>query len=153
MPFSKNINTYHDVVQVLATARREGGLTYTLPSNGAATNWVARAYHYRKLLTDTARRRAGNVPGFVPTTEWDDMLLTRDGKAVRIEFGKVKGTLTTADGREVQPIEIPIESGAAERIISTVPVAERKPVDDDGPTIDLDELEASARALMERNAK
>lgn len=125
MPFSRNLNTYTDVVLVLTAARERGGeVLYKLSSKGAAMNWRARAYNYRKLLVDSARARAGNIKGFVPTTDWDDMLLVLDGEGgVKISFSAVIGTLTDADGKEFKPTPIAKEPGDAERIISHVDVS------------------------------
>lgn len=126
MPFSKNINTYGDVVQVLTAARAQGGVsTYTLYSKGAAVMWRSRAYFYRTLLTKLAKERAGSVRGFVPTTDWDDMLLIAEGNAVKISFGRVSGRLTDEKGASIPtpPVER-VSEGDAEIILNTVPQVE-----------------------------
>lgn len=107
MPMSKNVSAYYDVGQVLTAARKEGGGMYDLGTPKAATHWRMRAYYYRTLLADADARAHAGVPGYMPTTEWDDMTLTLQGSAVVIEFGTVKGTLTNLQGKplEVKPLK------------------------------------------------
>lgn len=146
MPFSKNINTYADVVSILTTARAHGKpVRYELSSPGAAMNWVQRAFYYRKLLTNAARARAGNVPGFIPTTDWDDVLLTREGNVIIIAFGRVKGKLTDAEGGEELALTAAITTGSeAETIIRDIkPKAEPQP-----DNLDLGALESIAASLV-----
>jgi hypothetical protein len=115
--FSRNINTYTDVARVFETARQNGGLRYELPTPGHAINWRARAYYYRHLISSNARERAGNPPGFKPTTAWDDITLTTEGCDVIIRFGVVAGKMKNLAGEEVQPAKI-TGLGEAERIIA-----------------------------------
>lgn len=126
MPLSTNINTYHDVVQVLSTAREAGEpLRYTLPSRGAAVMFRARVFNFRSLLVKAAQAKQGNVVGFVPTTAWDDVSVELEPKpstSVVVGFGKLAGTLTTLSGRIVQPAEVPIAPPArSEEIIAGLP--------------------------------
>lgn len=144
MPLSKNLNTYTDVLQVLTTARKNGGAVYELRSPGAATNWVARAYYYRTLLTKTAIARAGQVKGFIPSTDWDDMLLTREGAKITIAFGRLAGKLTGEDGAELTLSDVRIDSGASEAIIQSLEPAAKTATD-----LDLDELERIAVRLKQ----
>jgi hypothetical protein len=145
MPLSKNINTYHDVVQILTTARQVGKpVYYELASPGAATMWRLRAHNYRTLLTKAARARAGNVPGFVPSTAWDDMFLTVEGSKVKIEFGGIRGKLSTEDGEKIEPVNLPVDHAASEVIL-------RQPIPQENTTetgLDLDALEAAAARLV-----
>lgn len=85
-------------------------------------NWRMRAYYYRTLLTRAARLRAGEVKGFIPTTNWDDMLLEVEGNKVKISFGRVAGKLTDEKGKEIVPKFLPKEEGAAEGILASQPL-------------------------------
>lgn len=150
MPMSKSLNSYGDVVQVLTAARERGGVVhYRLPSLGAAVAWRARAYFYRKLLTENAIKRAGSVRGFVPTTEWDDMLLETDGKGgVKISFGRVRGVLTDEQGLSFDPAPIRVQKGEAEEILANT---QPTPMDATEANI-LGDLEEAARAMIEKNS-
>jgi hypothetical protein len=130
MPFSTNINTYSDVVSVLSAARAAGGAVYELPPKAMARNWVARAYYYRKLLVKAARQRAGNLPGFTPSTDWDDMRLEVTDTNVHITFREVVGVLRNAGGLKLEVPFIPGDRGAAERIITQPQEAPAQPVPD-----------------------
>lgn len=134
MPLSKNLNTYHDVVAVLTTMRKQGGGEYELPSHGAAVTWRLRAYYYRKLLTEAAIKRAGSVRGFVPTTAWDDLYLTIEGNVVKIAFGKPTGKLRDNEGNEIPIDWVEVAPAEAENILATVdatPVTAREMLDED----------------------
>lgn len=146
MPMSKNLNTYNDIVQVLSAARAKGGVsTYKLPSLGAAVAWRARAYYYRKLLSENARIRAG-VKGFIPTTAWDDMLLETDGKGgVTIAFGRTRGQLVDEAGQSYIAPPVKIQVAEAEAIIASTPAPPLLPGEIDEFTLDLEE---SARRLL-----
>lgn len=117
MPFSTNINTYSDVVSVLTAARKAGGAIYELASPAKARNWSARAYYYRKLLVKAAQARAGKVPGFVPSTEWDDIELEVVGNSVRIRFQEIKGILKSVTGAQLEVPFIKGDRGASETLI------------------------------------
>jgi hypothetical protein len=86
MAFSRNLNTYFDIQDVLTAARQSGGGTYELDTYGAAIRWRARAYFYRTLLRNEDHAAAGNVPSYRPTTEWDDLRLTITDNTVFIEW-------------------------------------------------------------------
>lgn len=143
MPLSKNINTYFDVERVLNTARAHNGIRYELNSPGAAIQFRARCYNYRKLLAEQAIARSGNPPGFVPTTLWDDMIVAQDRNLVIISFGAVAGVLRDAEGRVVEPEPLFKDPGQAEEILSRAP----EPAVD--VTVETD-LEREARLLMEK---
>lgn len=146
MPLSKNINTYIDVVEILTAARERGGVvTYELRSKGAALNWRMRAYYYRTLLTRAAIRRAGDVKGFVPTTNWDDMLLEVEGNKVKISFGRIAGKLTDDKGKEIVPKFLPKEAGAAEEMLASQPLTIKQE--------NADLLEAASSLLKGGNKK
>lgn len=144
MPLSKNLNTYYDILQVLTTARAAGGIsTYALPTAGAATNWVARAYNYRALLIKAAVARAGQVKGFIPSTEWDDLLLIREGNIVKISFNRVVGVLTAETGEKLDILTPPKDTGAAESMIENLTPRSTEEVG-----INLDSLEEFAKNLV-----
>lgn len=97
MPLSKNLNTYADVKEILDTAHKAGGASYTLSSPNEALRWRQRAYYYRTLLF--------NRDSF---TKYDSMKLRLSGKdneIVHITFntGQV-GTLKSFDGKELKPV-------------------------------------------------
>jgi len=100
MPLSKSIHMYHDIQSALIAAREAGGAVCRLESANKAISWRQRAYYYRKLLAENDER-AHPIPGYVGSTEWDDMTLTieaSDPTGVRIEFGVVKGKLESLGG-------------------------------------------------------
>ena len=140
MPFSKNVNTYSDVAAVLKAARDSGSTIaeYECDTPGIAVNFRARAYAYRKLLRDIARESVQR-PGFHPTTEWDDMILTLDGRIVKIHFGRTTGVLRVrGQAVAIKPLERP--PAEAEQIIELAKVE---------PAVEEeDELTAQARALV-----
>lgn len=151
MPMSRNINTYADVDRVLRAARKAGNARYELPTRGAAVNWRMRAYFYRKLLTDLARTRAGRVPGFMPTTDFDDMFVEVEPKpstAVKITFTRLPGKLTDESGNELVPDPSHINPAGpsdVERILS-------QPAREDVEVVQLEEsdLERQARELVQK---
>jgi hypothetical protein len=152
MPLSKNINTYNDVLQVLQTARQANKpLIYTLSSPGAAVNFKSRVYYYRTLLVNAARARAGNVAGYVPTTDWDEVLVThkKGDVSVVITFGIPPGRLTDQEGNIITPVarQSVVSAGAAEVLIAAPPQKSRNKSDPE-PDFDLDELEREARQLL-----
>lgn len=107
MPLAKSLNSYYDVEQVLTTARKRGGLVYRFATSGAAVHWRSRAYYYRKLLATADAKQNPQILGYVPSTEWDDMVLTVDGASVRVAFGELKGQLETLDGQPIEPPKVP----------------------------------------------
>lgn len=145
MPFSRNLNTYHDVERVLATARKHGGLLYELQSPGKATHFRARVYYYRSLLMNAARDRAGNPPGFIPTTEWDDVIIDTSDNFCILKFGEVEGKMTTLTGEKVDAETVVRDSGASERILKTA--VERI------PEPEVDDLTATALRLIQEKSE
>lgn len=101
MPNSKNLNTYYDVSAVLTAARANGGAVYELPTPAAAKRWRFRAYAYRALLNESEQKRHALVPGYTPTTPWDDMYLTVEGSSIIIQFGTIRGVLRDMEGAEI----------------------------------------------------
>ena len=136
MPFSRNINTYTDIEAVLQAARKSGvnRCTYTLETRGLAVNWRARAYAYRALLRDAAHERL-SIPGYQPTTPWDDMILelAPGSRQVVIRFGvEVSGQLSVNG----QPVTI-------------APVTMPEPV----AAVVMEQLEAQTEDELEREAR
>lgn len=91
MSLPKDINAYEDVRKALEEARKLNGAKITFDTFGQAVRFVARAYTYRKLLRQNAVMASGGLPGFSPSTAWDDLILTHDKKSesleVKVEFG------------------------------------------------------------------
>lgn len=151
MSFSRNPNVYTDVVSVLTAARKAGGAIYTLPTAKAAVQWRARAYHYRSLLLNIARQRTGQPPGWFPSTEWDDLVLSHDPGScvVRISFMEALGQLSTPEG---EAIDIPVvkPQGGAELIVSrplpSAPAAQSDEIDLSDASL-LDEAEELRKKL------
>jgi len=139
MPLSKNLNTYYDVAQVLVSLRQIGGGFYELNTHGEAVMWRSRAYYYRSLLGKADRERLGNVPGYAPVTDWDDMFLTVIDTKVKVEFGRLKGTLTGLDGASLEPVKPAVRKASERRETSAQPT---------GEPLDLSDLEAEAQDLI-----
>ena len=112
MPFSKNLNTYADIEAVLQACRKTGQnrFNYKLETRGLAVNWRARAYYYRTLLRQQAEARL-SIPGFQPSTPWDDMTLelAPGSSEVVIRFGvNITGQLSIAGAPvEIGPVTMP----------------------------------------------
>ena len=94
MPLSKSPRSYGDVKAVLDLALEHGGGRYETESPNAAVRWRLRAYYFRSLLG----KQETPIPGYVPSTPYDEMFLTLDQEVVVIEFRKAKGTFTAPDG-------------------------------------------------------
>ena len=120
MALSKNINSYNDIRRVLETVLARGGSArYRTETKAQATRWRLRAYMYRKLLQQQALEAAGDLPGYTPTTPYDDMILRLDDTDVLIAF----------DGQAI-PGELLDESGAK------LPLVDNKPhIDEDDPLL------------------
>ena len=111
MPLSLNINNYGDIQRVLATALQRGAGRLALESEGAAHYWRQRAYKYRKLLIDQQWQALGCPIGHVPSTPYDNMILTVNGTNVLIEFRVSVGTLFDPDtGERLDLSDTPIPS-------------------------------------------
>ncbi len=118
MPLSTSIHSYLDVVQVLSAAREAGGGVYHLDTPGKATSWRQRAYYYRKLLARADAAKHGNVPGYSPSTIWDDLNLTIDPTnpaAVRIQFSVIEGKLEGLGGESLR-VSKPVATSPAPRV-------------------------------------
>lgn len=96
MPFSKNLSSYVEMKNVLEMARKAGGGEYELATRGQAIQWRQKAHFYRGLLYNLEAAKMGSIPGFVPSTPWDDMSLELRDNVVIISFGKPKGKFTPA---------------------------------------------------------
>lgn len=142
MPLSKNLNAYYDVAQVLMTLRQAGGGFYELPTHGLAILWRTKAYYYRTLLIKAAQAKNGSVPGFVPTTDWDDMYITVVGNTVRVEFGALKGVLKTLSGETLEALKPAVRSNEAGEILARTPLRP-KPEE----AVEIDDLEEAAKEL------
>lgn len=115
MGFTRSISAYALVDKVLRAARAAGGGQYTLPSRGAATNWRAKAYYYRRLLAEQDEAKNGNVPGYSGVSPFDDMSINRspsDEATLIISFGLPGGVLRTADGELIDTNSVPAAPAA-----------------------------------------
>jgi hypothetical protein len=130
MPLSTSIHSYLDVVQVLSAAQEAGGGVYHLDTPGKATSWRQRAYYYRKLLARADAAKHGNVPGYSPSTPWDDLNLTidpTDARAVRIQFSVIEGKLEGLGGeslRVAKPTSAPALPAVASEDAELLKIAE-----------------------------
>jgi hypothetical protein len=90
MPLPKNPAVYAHVKQILDAALSHTKCVYTLPSPAAATRWRQEAYYFRRLSGSPA---------------YDNFILRLDGPKVIIEKRAVPGTLTTEDGKRIEPAQ------------------------------------------------
>lgn len=114
MPLSRSLAAYYDVQQVFMTARKNGGIRYTLESEKAAIRWRQRAYYYRALLAKSDQEAHANVAGYLPSTVWDDVYLQCQDNVVLVTFGTLRGTITSLDGEALPLEERPNPRGYAE---------------------------------------
>jgi hypothetical protein len=140
MPLSSNINNYSIEAEVLTRALQSGQsqVTYRLPTVGAATQFMMRAYKYRMLLQKQLMVAAGR--GAQPSTPWDKMKLRREkaSRDVIIDFAPVPlGQFLDASGAVVETKFIP-------QLLTTVPAAEP------GAKSFNDEFSATLAALVEK---
>jgi hypothetical protein len=141
MSFPRNPNSYGDVVPILQAAREQGGGIYECNTIAGATTWKAKAYFYRKLLIDLATARAGNPAGFIPSTMWDDLYLTRVGTCIKIEFRAPLGLFTTLEGVPVEVARsLPLDGTSA---LLQAPASLT-------PSVAEDELEKEAQDLLKK---
>lgn len=101
MALTRSLAAYYDVAQILATARRNGGARYRLLDDKAAIRWRARAYYYRSLLARMDELSHPEQPGYMPSTQWDDLHLSLEGPTVVIAFNVLAGALTTLNGESI----------------------------------------------------
>lgn len=109
MPLSStDISLYSNERRILDAIVAAGGGTYTLPSPQAATKWRARAYMFRKLFRDLAAEKYANLEGFVPTTPYDNLVMTieKGSPAVIIRFRSLDGELTDLSGAKLEPASV-----------------------------------------------
>lgn len=143
MPFSKNLNTYTDVEAILQACRKSGAVkcNYELETRGLAVNWRARAYYYRTLLRNLAKQRL-SIPGYEPTTDWDDMVLELlpNSNTVTIRFGVNPLGELRIDGRAVDVAPVTPPAPITAKILETLAQEIESP----------DDLEREAQAMIER---
>ena len=112
MTHSKNLGSYTDVARILDAVVAAGKpARYELETHGEAVRWRARAYRYRSLLQAKGHERALDIPGYIPTTPYDDIIISFEGptpahreqsRALLIAFAAPTGRLTTMDGQRIR---------------------------------------------------
>lgn len=112
MPLTPNIAAYYDVQVILDSARSAGGLIYTVKDAKQAIRWRSRAYYYRSLLRKADFAAHKMVPGYIPTTAWDDLFMTLDDNKVIIKFGTIEGQMTDLDGNPIRPAPVVVPNRA-----------------------------------------
>lgn len=108
MGLSTNINTYNDIRRVLDTVLAKGEVArYKTESRADAVRWRLRAYTFRKLLQRQLNETAGTIPGYSPSTPYDNMILRLDDTAVIIDMDgqAIPGELTDETGRPLSLLE------------------------------------------------
>lgn len=106
MPLSKNINTYTDVAEVLASILPHRRASYVVNDRGQARRFMQRCYAFRLLLQKQEAARSG-TKGFQPPTPYDRMKLTLDEENPRkvwVDFDPAPvGKIVLEDGTSVAP--------------------------------------------------
>lgn len=122
MPQSRNINTYGDIKRQLEHCRALGGAKIEFDTFGQATVWMARAYTFRALLRKQAEAAQTNpVPGWIPSTPWDDMIIRHNKKDretfLRVEFNaEAVGKISPLDN----PGAIPNMTEEADTLLASI---------------------------------
>lgn len=118
MPLSSNPGQYADVRAVFDAALTRGGVRYELPTEGAATHWRQRAYHFRRLLFQINREQYASTPGILPSTPYDAITLRREGCVIVVTTNRPLGQITSLDGQPLtlEPADEPADAELLEAL-------------------------------------
>lgn len=127
MPMTKSLASYAPIRLRLEAARAAGGARFQPfsqttgePSKGVAVRWRQSAYTYRTLLTKADVAAHAAIPGYIPSTPWDDMILRidpADPTFVIIEFGTGDGAMLGLDGKPITAAPSPTQSQSPDALV------------------------------------
>jgi hypothetical protein len=107
---NRSAGAYADVITVLNLAVEKPGLRYRLKSYGQAINFKQRCYRYMKILRDQQEEISGFVPGFVPETIYDKLIIRQVNET---GDNDPKGRLISFETRDISGDLIDPETGEA----------------------------------------
>jgi len=104
MSLPKNIQAYSDIEKVLISIGERQEARIKFSSERQAKIWIRRMYYFRTLLRKINKELYADLPGYSPTTPYDEVVLKVEGLSVLYSIRVPNCTVEDADGNEIKLI-------------------------------------------------